>query len=173
MNEVSIRLAETDEDVDIARELCREWLDWHWKAYPKDWPVEGNPLDPEKFELVVADLHNLHARPKGAIVIASLDDHPVGCVMYNQAGPGVAEFKRMFVSEGGRGHGIGRLMLDRMFEQMIADGYETVFFSSAKFLIHARAMYESAGFSPIPHKPGFPEAWRDYVYFMERSLVRP
>jgi GNAT superfamily N-acetyltransferase len=90
--------------------------------------------------------------------------------MYSEAGPGVAEFKRMFVSEDGRGHGLGRLMLERMFEQMISDGYKKVVFSSATFLTHARSMYESAGFVDVPHPKGFPDEWRQYVYFMERSL---
>ena len=90
--------------------------------------------------------------------------------MYSEAGPGVAEFKRMFVSEDGRGHGLGRLMLERMFEQMISDGHKKVVFSSAKFLTHARSMYESAGFVDVPHPEGFPDEWRQYVYFMERSL---
>jgi hypothetical protein len=53
---------------------------------------------------------------------------------------------------------------------MVADGYERVFFSSATFLTHARAMYRKAGFVDMPHPRGFPDAWRDKVYFMERSL---
>ncbi|SDJ42169.1 hypothetical protein SAMN04488026_101735 [Aliiruegeria lutimaris] len=62
-------------------------------------------------------------------------------------------------------------MLQHMFDQMIADGYRKVFFSSAVFLTHARAMYESVGFVGIPHPAGFPQAWREREYFMERALV--
>jgi hypothetical protein len=62
-------------------------------------------------------------------------------------------------------------MLDYMVEQMIADGYRKVVFSSAVFLTHAKAMYEAAGFSSIPHPNGFPDDWRDRVYFMERVLA--
>ena len=124
----------------------------------------------DKFESTISDLERLHARPKGAILIAFLDGNPVGCVMYNEAQPGLAVFNRMFVSEGGRGYGLGHLMLERMFEQMLADGYEKVFFSSAKFLTHAKAMYESAGFVHMPHPIDFPNQWHDYVYFMQRPL---
>ena len=73
-------------------------------------------MDPEKFQMILKDLPKLHARPRGGILIASVDGQPTGCVMYNEAEPEVAEFNRMFVSEGGRGHGLGRLMLERMFE---------------------------------------------------------
>ena len=65
MTEISIRMAEDDDDYEVARGLCREWLEWHWNAYPEDWPVEGNPMDPEKFEVTLNDLPNLHARPRG------------------------------------------------------------------------------------------------------------
>ncbi|MBL4812474.1 MAG: GNAT family N-acetyltransferase [Rhodobacteraceae bacterium] len=166
MTDISIRIAQGSDDYDIARGLCRAWLEWHWNAYPQDWPIEGNPMAPEKFEVILNDLPELHARPGGAILIASVDGQAAGCVMYNEAEADVAVFNRMFVNEGGRGLGIGRLM----FEEMIADGYRKVMFSSATFLIHARKMYEGAGFSDIPHPQGFPEAWRRYVYFMERQL---
>jgi GNAT superfamily N-acetyltransferase len=172
MASVSVRLAGHPDDFDAARALCREWLDWHWRNYPGDWPTGDNhPMNPEKFHEIIRDLPKLHERPRGGILIASLDGRSAGCVMYYEAEPGVAEFKRMFVSETCRGHGLGRLMLDRMFDQMTADGYRRVFFSSATFLTHARAMYERAGFLSIPHPDGFPDQWRDRVYFMERPLA--
>ena len=172
MKLASVRMAENADDFDIARTLCREWLDWHWNHYPSDWPkAADHPMDPQKFETIVQDLPKLHRRPRGGILIGSVGGNAAGCLMYHEAVPGTAEFKRMFVNENGRGHGLGRLMLERMFEHMISDGYQKVFFSSATFLTHARAMYERAGFLGIPHPAGFPDEWRDRVYFMERTLV--
>lgn len=165
-------MAEDSGDFDAARALCREWLDWHWRHYPPDWPKgPDHPMDPEKFEAIVQDLPSLHTRPRGGILIGSVDGQAVGCVMYYEAESDVAEFKRMFVCERGRGHGIGRLMLEAMFEHLREDGYRKVFFSSATFLTNARAMYEASGFSGIPHPESFPDEWRNLVYFMERSLV--
>jgi GNAT superfamily N-acetyltransferase len=172
LNLTSVRMAENADDFEIARALCREWIDWHWHHYPSDWPKGADhPMDPQKFEAIVQDLPNLHQRPRGGIFIGSVDGNAAGCLMYHEAAAGIAEFKRMFVNENGRGYGLGRLMLERMFEQMISDGYQKVFFSSATFLTHARAMYERAGFLDIPHPAGFPNEWRDRVYFMERTLV--
>jgi len=165
-------MAQGNDDFEVVRALCREWLEWHWNAYPDDWPTEGNPMDPEAFQVILKDLPKLHARPRGGILIALVDKQPAGCVMYSESEADVAEFNRMFVNEGGRGHGLGRLMLERMFEQMIADGYRKTLFSSATFLTHARGMYENAGFVDIPHPQGFPEEWRNYVYFMERPLLQ-
>ena len=173
MTEISIRIAATEAEFEVARDMCRAWLDWHWENYPDDWPLEGNPMARDKFQPIMEDLETIHARPEGAIVVAFLEGQPVGCVMYNKSErEGVAVFNRMFVTEAGRGHGIGGKMLECMFEQMVADGYQKVLFSSAKFLTHARAMYQKAGFEDAPHPDDFPDEWRDYVYFMERSLVQ-
>ena len=172
MTEIAIRLASNAADIEVARALCREWLDWHWENYPSDWPRgDDHPMDPVRFETTLKNLPDLHERPLGGILIASIDGEPMGCVMYSEASPDTAEFNRMFVRPVGRGHSLGRSLLDHMFEQMAADGYTRVFYSSAAFLTHARAMYEKAGFIPMPHPAGFPDTWRDKVYFMERSLV--
>lgn len=171
MADITIRMAETEQDFRDARALCQQWLDWHWKVCPADGPIEGNPMVPDAFQKAVDDLHLIHARPSGAILLAHLDETPAGCVMYHQSEPQVAEIKRLFVNEGGRGHRLGQLLLERMFTAMIADGYRTVRFSSARFLTHARRLYESAGFQDVPHPDGFPQAHRDFVYFMERPLL--
>ena len=111
----------------------------------------------------------IHARPRGAILLAALGDRPVGCVMYHPHDadmPGMAEIKRLFVRSDGRGHGVGRALLDAMFAAMRADGYDRVRFASARFLTHARRLYEDAGFADIPSLPGTP----DVAYWMERAL---
>ena len=171
MPQVSIKMAETDHDIETARALCREWLQWHWRAFPEGGPVDGNPMNPDAFAAVLDDLPNIHARPRGAILLAEVEGQPAGCVMYHEADGETAEIKRLFVSETGRGHRVGRLLLERMFEEMRADGYRRVMFSSAKFLTHARKLYESVGFTDMPLPAGFPDHFRDFVYFMERPLA--
>lgn len=172
MAEITVRLANGEDDIEAARALCREWLDWHWENYPSEWPRgDDHPMNPVGFETILTKLPDLHKRPLGGILIAWVDGKPTGCVMYGEARPGIAEFNRMFVSAGGRGHRLGRKLLDHMLKQMTADGYSRVFFSSASFLTHARAVYEDAGFVPMPHPEGFPEEWRDKVYLMERALA--
>ena len=170
MPDITVDLARNDADYDAARGLCREWRDWHWAAFPKDGPRDGNPLDPVTFQAVIDDLPRIHARPRGAIVLAKVDGTAMGCVMYHELTPDVAEIKRLFVRPGGQGLGLGRLLLERMFASMRQDGYRNVHFSSARFLTHARRLYESVGFHDIPHPDGFPDTLRGFVYFMERSL---
>jgi GNAT superfamily N-acetyltransferase len=170
MAATSIRAAETDADFDAARDLCRAWVDWQLKVFPHMRDKILAKFEPVEYARTLADLPMIHARPKGAILLASLSGAPVGCVMYDEMEPGVAEIKRLFVEEAGRGHGLGRTLLTSMMAQMRSDGYATVRFSSARFLTHARALYESVGFVDIPHPADFPAKLRDVAYFMERRL---
>lgn len=170
MATTSIRIAHTKSDFDDARALGFAWAKTHLEDFPEHQDIIVKVFDPKAYSETMADLHVIHARPKGAVLLAYLDDHPVGCVMYQEMEPGVAEVKRLFVDPRGRGHGLGSALLTEMIRQMAADGYKTVRFSSAKFLTHARSLYESVGFSDIPQPPELPEFLHDFVYFMERPL---
>jgi len=172
MSPTTIRLAETDADFDAARVLGFEWAKTHLEDFPEHQDIIEKVFDPDAYAATMADLHIIHARPTGAVLLAELDGQPVGCVMYQAMEPDVAEIKRLYVSDTGRGHGLGKALLTEMFAQMAADGYTTVRFSSARFLTHARALYESAGFTDIPQPADFPGFLRDFVYFMERPLAR-
>lgn len=92
--------------------------------------------------------------------------------MYEEMEPAVAEIKRLYVGPPGRGHGLGRPLLSKMFQNMADDGYKIVRFSSARFLTHARRLYTSVGFVDIPQPESLPEFLKDIVYFMERPSNR-
>ena len=81
MAQITVRMAQTPADFDIARVLCFEWLDWHWRAFPADGPRDGNPMNPAAFQTEVDNLESIHARPKGAILLAEVDGNPAGCVI--------------------------------------------------------------------------------------------
>ena len=168
MSSVTIRMAETDSDFDAARALGRRWVEWLGEVYPELRDKIEKKFDAVAYAKVLEDLPMIHARPKGAVLLAWLDGRAVGCVMYAESEPGLAEFFRFFVDTPGRGRGIGRKLLEAMFAHMAADGYDTVCFNSAKFLTHARALYEAVGFTDAPPRPGAPE----HEYFMVRPLPR-
>jgi len=170
MTRTKVFLAETEADFTAARALGFEWAKTHLEDFPEHQDIIERVFDPEAYRETMENLHIIHARPKGAVLLAELDGRPVGCVMYQEMEPGVAEIKRLFVNPGGRGHRLGHALLNKMLSQMKADQYARVRFSSAKFLNHARALYESAGFADIPQPEGFPDYLRDFVYFMERPL---
>ena len=165
-----IRLADTEADFDEARALGRSWVDWLLKVYPE---MRGPILayfEPVEYEQTLAALPVVHARPKGAVLLADLGGPAVGCVMYLELEPGIAEVKRLFVDEAGRGHGLGRKLLEAMFDQMRGDGYQKVRFMSSHFLTHARKLYESVGFQDMPMPDDYLDEYRHLDYFMERLL---
>lgn len=170
MPRIETNLAKTDDDFQAARALCQSWVDWQLKTFPEMRDKILIAFEPKAYAKTMSDLPIIHARPKGGILLAALDGRPLGCVMYHEMETGVAEVKRLFVDEAGRGHSLGRKLLEAMFEHMRQDGYGTVRFSSARFLLHARKLYESVGFVDIPHPSDFPENLRDITYFMERPL---
>ena len=165
-----IRLADTEADFDEARALGRIWVDWQLKVYPELREPILAYFDPVEYAQTLAALPVVHARPKGAVLLADLGGSAVGCVMYLEFEPGIAEVKRLFVDEAGRGHGLGRKLLEAMFDQMRGDGYQKVRFMSAHFLTHARKLYESVGFQDMPLPDDYPDEYRDLDYFMERLL---
>lgn len=164
---VAIRQAETEEDFRASRALCQAFVDWQLKVFPERRDKILAYFEPEAYARTLDELPKVHARPKGAILLADLDGRPVGCVMYLEMEPGVAEVKRLFVDESGRGHGIGRALLSEMFARMQADGYAAARLDSARFLTHAKHLYDSLGFVEIaPPSAGA----ADHIYFMERQL---
>ena len=169
MPQVSIRRAEGADDLAAIRALCRDWVDWQLATLPEHREAILTRFEPVAYARELDELPVIHARPRGLMLLATLDDRPVGCVMYHPhdpAMPGMAEIKRLFVRPDGRGHGIGRALLEAMFEGMRGDGYDRVRFASARFLPHARALYERVGFVDIPALPGTPPI----AYWMERAL---
>ena len=165
-----IRIADTEADFDEARALGRNYLNWLLKTYPELREPILAYFDPVEYAQTLAALPVVHARPKGAVLLADLGGTAVGCVMYLEMQPGTAEVKRLFVDEAGRGHGLGRKLLEAMFEQMRRDGYQKVRFMSSHFLTHARKLYETVGFQDMPLPDDYPDEYRDLDYFMERSL---
>ena len=170
MASTKVFMAESDADFAVARTLGFEWAKMNYDDFPEHQDIIAKVFDPDAYKESMENLHVIHARPRGAVLLAELNGQPVGCVMYQEMEPGVAEIKRLFVRASARGHGLGHALLNEMFNCMKADHYTRVRFSSAKFLLHARALYESVGFSDIPQPDDFPTFLQDFVYFMEKPL---
>lgn len=170
MTSIKIVIAETEADFAAARTLGFEWARTNLVDFPEHQGIMEKYFDPQVYKETMENLHIIHARPKGAVLLAHLDGRPAGCVMYQEMEPGIAEVKRLFVDPSARGRRLGHALLTEMFSQMKADRYSRVRFSSAKFLKTARVLYESVGFAEMSHPPELPDYLRDFVYFMEKPL---
>ncbi len=83
------------------------------------------------------------------------------------AGPGVGEVKRMFVRPPARSRGLAGLLLAALEQAALDLGYTTVRLDTGPRQPHARALYERAGYRPVPRYNDNPYA----TFFGEKILV--
>jgi GNAT superfamily N-acetyltransferase len=91
---------------------------------------------------------------RGRLLVARLDDHPVGVGALKPIDDTTAEIKRMFVRPAARGLGVGRAILRRLVQDASAEGYATLRLETLRFMTTARAMYRAFGFVEVGHFEG-------------------
>jgi len=153
----TIRRATSNADLDAARHLFREYVD----ALDFD-------LDFQDFEREMEALPGPYAPPNGAILLAEVDDEPVGVVAVQPlADDGVCEMKRLYVRPEYRGNGIGRALAEALIVTARDLDYTVMRLDTVASMQPARSLYRSLGFKERPpyyHNP------LDGAVYMERSL---
>lgn len=89
------------------------------------------------------------APPAGVFLLATLNTEPVGCgaVKLHRGAP--AEIKRVWVTDGVRGLGIGRRVLGELERYAVERGWTAIRLDTNRNLTEAIAMYRSAGYREI------------------------
>ena len=170
MTRVRISIAESPRDVLAVQQLCRDFVGWVLEANPAHRDKILIYFEPVKWEQTLADLAVIHARPKGALLLARLDDLPVGCIMYHELEPAVAEVKRLFVSTDARGRGVASDLVRAMIQSARADGYDELRLDTTTFLDAAVALYRKHGFEVTPQGVDLPAEILDLVVYMQRKI---
>ncbi len=88
--------------------------------------------------------------PAGLFLLATLHAEPVGCGAVRYHGGQPAEIKRMWVSAGVRGLGLGRRILADLEAQAAAAGTRMLRLETNRTLAEAIGLYLSAGFREVP-----------------------
>jgi ribosomal protein S18 acetylase RimI-like enzyme len=149
--------AETQEQVEAARTLFREYAEWL-----------GVDLCFQGFEEELANLPGDYAPPGGCILLAVEGEEAVGCVAVRDWGGGICEMKRMYVKPARRGRGIGRALAEALIEEARNLGYTRMRLDTIPSLAAANSLYVSLGFRKI-------EPYRynplDGATFMELELL--
>lgn len=90
--------------------------------------------------------------PRGALLLATIDRHAVGCVALAPLPEAeMVEMKRLYVRPAARGHGIGEVLVRASLTHATRLGYRMMRLDTAPELHAARALYQREGFQPIPH----------------------
>ncbi len=143
---IEIIQAETDEQIETARAIFREYEAWF-----------GLALCFQNFDEEVASLPGKYAAPEGRLFLAFVDKKLAGCIALRKLEDKICEMKRLFVKEDFRGQKIGIALIEKLIEEARKIGYEKMRLDTfPPRMSKAVSLYESYGFreiSPYYHNP--------------------
>lgn len=117
------------------------------------------------------DIEVIHCPPNGGTRLALKDGKPVGCGMFHTIEPGVAEIKRVFVTEFARGTGAGFAIMQSLIDACRAQGYDYIRMDTGKPLEAATRLYLSMGFELRDSYSEVPEVADGHLLFFEMKLT--
>ncbi len=130
--------AETNEDIELARDLFEEYAD-----------SLGIDLGFQNFEEELANLPGCYARPDGCILLARYNEEIAGCVALRKLSDGICEGKRLYVRQRFRGLKIGRKLVEAIVAEARKIGYTRMRGDTLASMTAAQALYASIGFKQI------------------------
>ena len=142
-------------DVDPASPGAVEAVDHYFAELDRRFPTGFDATEARADDAVAM------APGRGTFVVATSDGRPVACGGVQTIGDGIGEIKRMWVHPDWRGAGLGARLL-RHLEQRCAElGHGVVRLDTNGTLTEAIAMYERAGYRPVPRYNDNPyaQAW--------------
>lgn len=111
----------------------------------------GIDLSFQNFDAEMAAMPGKYSPPTGELLLArDQDGRASGCVAVRPLGlEKVCEMKRLYVSEGGRGSGLGKALATGIIEVAERLGYAEMRLDTLPSMKAAMAMYEKLGFIDI------------------------
>lgn len=114
--------------------------------------VAACSLQHQHFDAELAGLPGAYAPPTGCMLLAlSPADEILGCIAMRPLptlGQEVCELKRMYVRQGARRRGIGRLLAQRVLDEARAAEYLLMKLDTSDTMHAAQALYRALGFVP-------------------------
>lgn len=114
----------------------------------------------QNFEGELSSLPGEYAGPRGALVLAQVNEQVAGCCALRPLDtvdyPNAAELKRLYVRKAFRRFGLGRQLAERMLDAARAAGYSCVLLDTLDEMEAARQLYVELGFKeivPYYHNP--------------------
>jgi len=102
------------------------------------------------FDKELAALPGDYALPDGRLLLAEFEGQLAGCGALHRLDAGNCEIKRLYVRPQFRGHGIGRLLTERLIAEARAIGYRAMRLDTiADKMREAVALYRRLGFREI------------------------
>jgi ribosomal protein S18 acetylase RimI-like enzyme len=121
--------------------------------YAASLPVD---LNRQGFAEEIAHLPGPYAPPDGALLLAFRNSDVLGCIALKRLTPEVAEIKRLYVVQQGRGLGVGKALVAAILKEAARLGYREIKLDTLPHMIQAIALYRSFGCAPIAPYGSFP-----------------
>lgn len=155
---VRVREASSSEDFAVAGALFQEYA-----------AQLGVDLCFQNFAGELAQLPAMYGPPAGRLLLAFNGDAAVGCVgiRASQGDATSCEMKRLYVQDGGRGQGIGRLLAESAIDAGRSLGYRRMVLDTLPSMVAAAGLYDELGFretAPYYKNPN------DGVRYLELTL---
>ena len=136
--------------------------------------VEGDPafrgyLDQQNYEQELRDLRGKYGEPEGRLYLAEWDGETAGCAALHRLDETRAELKRLYVRPAFRGHGIGRLLTEKIISEARLAGYRVLQLDTQPFLPTALRMYQRMGFEEMP---GYNDSPLESTIYMQMELEK-
>ena len=150
---VTIRIAESPDDIAQARDLFREYG-----------ASLGFPLCFQNFEEELATLPGKYAFPAGRLLLAFVDGAPAGCGALRPLNRDACEMKRLYVRPEYKGQGIGRQLAERLIAEAKLIGYTLMRLDTIPTqMMEASRLYLALGFHEIPPYYNNPQPGVSYM----------
>ena len=132
---MEIHPAESPQDIAAVRELWREY----WQSF-------GLPLDFQGFAAELESLPGAYSPPAGALLLARVDGAPAGTIALRGLTSSSGEVKRLFLRPKYRGFGLGKALLEAIFDRSRAVPYDTLYADTLPVMSEALNLYFRYGF---------------------------
>lgn len=167
---LSIIEPETPEHFDALRRLCWDYREFLLTLDEKSKRIVEVFYPREKYARLMDAVETEHSPPKGGARLILKDGHPVGCGMFHTLEPGIAEIKRVFVTEEARGTGAGYAIMNSLIETCRDQGYDLIRMDTGIPLEAAARLYLSMGFRQRDAYYEIPKFAEGHILFFEMNL---
>jgi len=142
---VKIGPCDCEDDFSEALRLTGDYLEW----LDMDLSFQGIEEEMSRFSSV-------YSPPGGLFLLARVGSLAAGGAGFRRLEPRVCEMKRLFVRDGFRGSGLGRLLCNELITSAEAAGYHAMRLDTLQRMGEAISLYRSLGFreiGPYRHNP--------------------
>ena len=166
---IQIIIANQEQHTQPIRDLLCEYLQWANAKVQENFGVSFDIA-----AMLEEDMSTLSKfmPPQGRLLLAFVEDQPMGIACLKALTDSIGEVKRMYVRPKARKRGLGRALLNELLEQSHQIGYQRVRLDSARFMSEAHQLYRTSGFREIGAYEGseIPKEFQSHWLFMERDL---